>query len=189
MPHIVARCGCANNHIPELDTRLGPSRCCCACQAKCCSPPHLHLYLMSLLGLLQVVKSDSATVTIPELEFEIPAATQKGTITTLEGLLSDAADNLRALQEQRHQQQPETAAAIDAFLSKLDSCTASRRAFTFVVDDPAGNSYLESPDGDVQADAALKVRYYERSREQAEAVGLSVPDAEQEGASSSQVSC
>ena len=43
---------------------------------------------------LQVVKSDSATVFIPELEFEIPAETQKGTITTLEGLLTDASSNL-----------------------------------------------------------------------------------------------
>ena len=44
--------------------------------------------------MLQVVKSDSATVVIPELEFEIPAQTQKGTITTLEGLLTDASANL-----------------------------------------------------------------------------------------------
>ena len=43
----------------------------------------------------QVVKSDSATVRVPELDFEIPAATQKGTISTVEGLLSDAASNLR----------------------------------------------------------------------------------------------
>ncbi len=42
-----------------------------------------------------MVKSDSATVTIPELDFEIPAATQKGSITTVEGLLSDASDNLK----------------------------------------------------------------------------------------------
>ena len=47
------------------------------------------------LGCRQVVKSDSATVTIPELDFEIPAATQKGSITTVEGLLSDASDNLK----------------------------------------------------------------------------------------------
>ena len=43
----------------------------------------------------QVVKSDSATIRVPELDFEIPAATQKGTISTVEGLLSDAASNLR----------------------------------------------------------------------------------------------
>ena len=47
------------------------------------------------LGCRQVVKSDSATVTIPELDFEIPAATQKGSITTVEGLLSDASENLK----------------------------------------------------------------------------------------------
>ena len=46
----------------------------------------------------QVVKSDNATVTVPELEFEIPAATQKGSITTVEGLLMDAGSNIRLLQ-------------------------------------------------------------------------------------------
>ena len=49
----------------------------------------------------QVVKSDSATVCVPELEFEIPADTQRGSITTVEGLLRDAADALRALQPER----------------------------------------------------------------------------------------
>ena len=49
----------------------------------------------------QVVKSDSATVRVPELDFEIPAATQRGSITTVEGLLRDAADALRALQPER----------------------------------------------------------------------------------------
>ena len=65
---------------------------------------------------VQVVKSDSATVTVPELEFEIPMGTQKGTITTVEGMLREAGDALRALQPQRAQQDPETAAAISQFL-------------------------------------------------------------------------
>lgn len=68
--------------------------------------------------LLQVVKSDSATVTVPELEFEIPAATQRGTITTVEGLLREAGDALRALQPQRVLQDPDTAKAIAAFLGR-----------------------------------------------------------------------
>ena len=55
----------------------------------------------ALLECLQVVKSDSATVFIPELEFEIPAQTQKGTITTLEGLLSDASSNLAGWSKKR----------------------------------------------------------------------------------------
>ena len=51
---------------------------------------------------LQVVKSDSATVNIPELELEIPAQTQKGVVTTVEGLLREAANGLAALQPERH---------------------------------------------------------------------------------------
>ena len=77
---------------------------------------------------------------------------------------------------------PEAAAAIDAFLEQLDACCTSERAFTLELDDPAGgpcaaalgiglrsanvshlsnaagNSYVESPDGNVQADSALRVR-------------------------------
>ena len=34
----------------------------------------------------QIVKSDSATLHIPELEFEIPPSTQRGTVSTLEGI-------------------------------------------------------------------------------------------------------
>jgi zinc finger protein len=43
----------------------------------------------------QVVKSNTATVTVPELQFEIPPGTQKGVITTMEGLLTDASAGLR----------------------------------------------------------------------------------------------
>ena len=44
----------------------------------------------------QVVKSESATVTVPELDFEIPS--QKGSVTNVEGLLSEAAAGIRASQ-------------------------------------------------------------------------------------------
>ena len=43
----------------------------------------------------QVVKSNTTTVTVPELQFEIPPGTQKGVITTVEGLLTDASTGLR----------------------------------------------------------------------------------------------
>ncbi len=55
-------------------------------------------------------------VTVKELEFEIPAATQKGTITTVEGLLREAAAAICVLQPQRVLRDPETAAAIAKFL-------------------------------------------------------------------------
>eukprot|EP00559_Dactyliosolen_fragilissimus_P009489 CAMPEP_0184862476 /NCGR_PEP_ID=MMETSP0580-20130426/6923_1 /TAXON_ID=1118495 /ORGANISM="Dactyliosolen fragilissimus" /LENGTH=729 /DNA_ID=CAMNT_0027360357 /DNA_START=24 /DNA_END=2213 /DNA_ORIENTATION=- len=49
----------------------------------------------------QLIKSDSASLSIPSLEFEIPAQTQRGTISTLEGMILRAAENLEALQPER----------------------------------------------------------------------------------------
>ena len=48
-----------------------------------------------------VVKSDSAQVIIPELNFEIPPNTQKGVITTIEGLLSKSVNDLLKEQPMR----------------------------------------------------------------------------------------
>ena len=102
------------------------------------------------------MKSDSAVVTVPQLEFEIPAATQKGSITTVEGLLMDAASNIRLLQEERRAADPITAKLIDDFLTNLDDCQQGERDFTVIVDDPAGNSYIESPGGNARQDRILQ---------------------------------
>jgi zinc finger protein len=41
-----------------------------------------------------VVKSECATIRIPELDLEIPPQTQKGTINTLEGFLQKTIEGL-----------------------------------------------------------------------------------------------
>ena len=46
-----------------------------------------------------VVKSEFATITIPELELEIPPETQKGSIKTVEGYLMSAIEGISELQE------------------------------------------------------------------------------------------
>ena len=76
----------------------------------------------------QVVKSDSATVTVPELEFEIPMGTQKGIITTVEGMLREASEALSVLQPQRAQQDPETAAVISQFLGAYHQISPQQQA-------------------------------------------------------------
>ena len=115
------------------------------------------------------MKAETAAAAIPELEFEIPAGTQKGCITTVEGLLSEAADKLRVLQPERRAAHPEAGAAIDVFLGKLDAAARGERAFTLVLDDPAGNSGVESAG---PSDPLVSVSYYERTPEQAAACGL-----------------
>lgn len=42
----------------------------------------------------QVVKSEYATIIIPEIQLEIPNTTQKGSLNTIEGILSRAATDL-----------------------------------------------------------------------------------------------
>lgn len=44
-----------------------------------------------------VVKSEFATIVIPELEFEIPPQTQKGSIKTVEGYLASAIEGISEL--------------------------------------------------------------------------------------------
>jgi len=124
----------------------------------------------------QVVKSETASVKVPELDFEIPAGTQSGTITTVEGILTEAATAMRSQQELRKIEDPEGAAALETFLEKLDAAASGGTAFTLIVDDPAGNAGVESTG---PGDRELSVTHYERSNEQAAAVGL-LPDASKE---------
>ncbi|XP_039140216.1 zinc finger protein ZPR1-like [Dioscorea cayenensis subsp. rotundata] len=119
----------------------------------------------------QVVKSDSATIKIPELDFEIPPEAQRGTLSTLEGILMRAADELQALQEERKKVDPMTAEAIDQFLLKLRSVASGEATFTFILDDPAGNSFIENPYAP-SMDSSLSIHFYERTREQQESLGF-----------------
>ncbi|KAI3824395.1 hypothetical protein L1987_05853 [Smallanthus sonchifolius] len=93
----------------------------------------------------QVVKSETATIKIPQLDFEIPPESQRGSLTTVEGILVRAADELLALQEERKKVDPQTAEAIDEFIPKLRACATGTSSFTFILDDPAGNSFIENP--------------------------------------------
>ncbi|KAK8472036.1 hypothetical protein PHAVU_002G099300 [Phaseolus vulgaris] len=93
----------------------------------------------------QVVKSESATIKIPELDFEIPPEAQRGSLSTVEGILMRATDELQALQEERKKVAPETAEAIDQFLVKLRACATGESCITFILDDPVGNSFIENP--------------------------------------------
>ena len=88
----------------------------------------------------QVIKSDSATIIIPEIEFEIPPLTQRGSITTIEGVLKKSIDHLREDQDERTDKLPEVAAKITDLLTKMTMYAHGiTLPFTFIVDDPAGN--------------------------------------------------
>ncbi|CAI9773335.1 unnamed protein product [Fraxinus pennsylvanica] len=127
----------------------------------------------------QVVKSETSTIKIPELDFEIPPEAQRGSLSTVEGILVRAADELEALQEERKKVDPQTAEAIDQFLVKLRSCATGDSSFAFILDDPVGNSFIENPLAP-SLDPLLTIQAYERTREQVASLGYLVgePSAE-----------
>lgn len=125
----------------------------------------------------QVVKSESATIKIPELDFEIPPEAQRGSLSTVEGILTKAVDDLQALQEERKKVDSQTAEAIDQFLLKLKACATGDSSFTFNLDDPAGNSFIENPFAP-SPDPSLTIKFYKRSPEQQASLGYLVDSSQ-----------
>lgn len=122
----------------------------------------------------QLIKSDSATVRLKELDFEIPPLTQKGEISTIEGILRTAAKNLALYQAQRMEESPEIGAKVAEVIMSLTlmaSGSESMMPFTIAVDDPAGNSYVENLMAP-QVDPHMTSRHYNRSALQDESLGL-----------------
>ncbi|XP_045817698.1 zinc finger protein ZPR1 homolog [Trifolium pratense] len=118
----------------------------------------------------QVVKSEHATIKIPELDFEIQSEARRGSLSTVEGILMRAADEL---QERCKNVAPETAEAIDQFLVKLRACCAGESSFTFVLDDPAGNSFVENPFAP-SSDPSMTIKFYDRTPEKQASLGYQV---------------
>ncbi|KAJ8257008.1 hypothetical protein COCON_G00191600 [Conger conger] len=127
----------------------------------------------------EVVKADSATTRIPELDFEIPAYTQKGSLSTIEGLIERAAAGLEQEQPIRQATAPEVAEKIDKFIEKLKKLKDVEQEFTLVIDDPSGNSFVENPNAP-QKDEALSISHFKRTPEQDARLGLKADDDTEE---------
>jgi hypothetical protein len=65
---------------------------------------------------------------------------------------------------------PEQADAIDLFIAKLMKIIKCESEFIFILEDPAGNSYIESFPGNL--DSNLKIETYERSDYQDGLLGI-----------------
>uniref|UniRef100_A0A8C0YC91 Zinc finger protein ZPR1 n=1 Tax=Cyprinus carpio carpio TaxID=630221 RepID=A0A8C0YC91_CYPCA len=108
----------------------------------------------------EVVKSDSASTRIPQLDFEIPAFTQKGSLSTIEGLLDRAVVGLE-------QDQPiRKVCVLFVHLSEFHKFDIN-----CIIDDPSGNSFIENPFAP-QKDTALTVTHYKRTPEHNAALGI-----------------
>lgn len=125
----------------------------------------------------QLVKSDVATVCVPEVELEIPPEGEKGEITTVEGVLRKTIEGLNLQQELRRQEQPDVAQLIDNFITKLNNLLELDEPFTLTLDDPSGNSFLENLCAPLP-DPELTQNNYKRNKQQNEQIGFYEQDEE-----------
>ncbi|CAL8383486.1 unnamed protein product [Boreogadus saida] len=119
----------------------------------------------------EVVRSDSAITKIPELDFEAPAYTQKGSLSTIEGLLDRAVTALQQDQAVRRADFPDLALQIDEFVNKLQKLKLVEEEFTLIIEDPSGNSFVENPVAP-QKDEAMTVTHFTRTVDQDAQLGL-----------------
>ncbi|MGH0178962.1 UNVERIFIED_CONTAM: hypothetical protein FKN15_000413 [Acipenser sinensis] len=120
-----------------------------------------------------LLKSETCSILIPELEFELGMAAVGGKFTTLEGLLKDikhliVSKNPFTLGDSSN---PDLAGKLQLFGKKIDQIIALELDAHIVLDDPAGSSYLQNvyaPDPDPE----MKTEHYERTFEQNEDLGL-----------------
>lgn len=137
-----------------------------------------------------IVKSNTCTVSIPELEITIPSS--KGQLTNIEGLLRDIISDLSADQPLRR---IEDEAVYKKIQDIIDACkdylgdeddedeedgkerkpVQPMKPFTVKIDDPAGNSFIEFVGS--MADPKWNMRTYHRTFEQNVALGLVDKDA------------
>lgn len=120
-----------------------------------------------------VLKSETCSILIPDLEFEMGGHALGGRFTTIEGLM----DNILESVEQNSiwggvdGVAPDVAEKMKNFKEKFNKFKEGKEPFTMVLDDPAGNSYLQNvyaPDDDPE----LSIDLYERSYEQNDDLGL-----------------
>lgn len=152
-------CGFENNEI-QAAGEIEPNG--CRIQLEIVKPDDLNR---------RVVKSDGTSVKFVQLDFEIPSKSQKGEVTTIEGIISRSIAGLQQDQTVRRIEHPEVAEQIDAFVCKLESLKLVETPFTIILEDISGNSRVENPYAP-NTDPQCTVTHFVRTQEQNHELGM-----------------
>jgi zinc finger protein len=130
-----------------------------------------------------ILKSESAVLSCPELQLRVEPGTMGGRFTTVEGILTQIRRDLRSQAfglEDGDAQAPsdggdsmteDSKQAWDTFFASLTEAIEGKKAFTLILEDPLASSYVQSrtaPDPDPQ----IEVEDYERTEQEEEDLGL-----------------
>nr|CAD7579404.1 unnamed protein product [Timema californicum] len=119
-----------------------------------------------------VLKSETCSLLIPELDLEVGPAALGGRFTTVEGLLTAMRDQiisgggLFGDSAEAHLKE-----RFKMFSKDMDDVICGEKRVTLVLDDPAGNSFVQSLTPPTPDDG-LKITHYERTFDQNEELGL-----------------
>ncbi|KKY27468.1 putative zinc finger protein zpr1 [Phaeomoniella chlamydospora] len=128
-----------------------------------------------------LLKSETCGLRCPEIDLQVEPGTLGGRFTTVEGLLAQ-------VREQLHGQvydvggegegvsggdsmPTETKTRWDSFFKKLDAALKVETHFTIILEDPLGNSYIQSL-SDTEVDPQIHIEEYERTFEENDHLGL-----------------
>lgn len=126
-----------------------------------------------------ILKSETCAIFSPELALSIQPGTLGGRFTTVEGLLTQVRDDLRAQMFDVGDEDGQGSDSLpaqkrerwDKFFAKMDRAIKGEMPFTIVLEDPWASSYVQNlcvPDEDPQ----LMIEDYERTEEENEEIGL-----------------
>ncbi|KAK6645812.1 hypothetical protein PHAVU_L009001 [Phaseolus vulgaris] len=125
-----------------------------------------------------VIKSDTASVKVPEVDLELASGTLGGIVTTVEGLITRISESLErvhgftfgdSLDENSRSKW------ID-FKARLNKLLSLEEPWTLILDDALANSFVAPATDDLKEDNQLAFEDYERSWEQNEELGLNDMD-------------
>ena len=126
-----------------------------------------------------VLKSESATMHIPECDIEMEAGTMGGRFTTIEGVLTQVRNDLRKVVYGDDDDEQVTSDGMQwkkqeewsQFFERLDKAIACKIPFTCIMQDPLANSYIQSLTAP-EPDPKLKEEDYIRTADEMETLGL-----------------
>ncbi|KOS22531.1 Zinc finger protein zpr1 [Escovopsis weberi] len=125
-----------------------------------------------------ILKSETCGLECPELKLSVNPGTLGGRFTTVEGLLTQVRDDLRAQIFESHgneggdSQQVDQKSEWTSFFSGLDAAIQGERRFTVILTDPFASSYVQSLVDPPQPDPKITREKYARTEEEEEELGL-----------------
>lgn len=121
----------------------------------------------------QVVVTEFCTVSLVEIDLELPPVASKTTLTTVEGILDSCIADLDQIKQLNQDASQEFLDKLTTVIEKLVEFKKGNVAFTLKLDDPSGNSYIQKYSE--PEDPAITVEQYERTAGMMEKFGFAQP--------------